>query len=64
MRLVAHAFLQALVLSLVEVVLEDWPVVGVRALLDDFASPLAWRHSSHVCQALFRFVSFQNRSYD
>lgn len=39
-RLVAHALAQALELGLVEVVLQDRLVVGVRALLDDDAGAL------------------------
>lgn len=41
MWFVAHAFPQALILSLVKVVLENRPVVRVCTLLDDLSGPLA-----------------------
>jgi hypothetical protein len=51
-RLVAHALLQALELSAVKVVLQDGRVVGVRALLDNFAGALAGGEASDVGKTL------------
>lgn len=47
-RLVAPSLLQAFVLGSVKVVLQDWLVVGMGALLDDEASTFAGREASDV----------------
>lgn len=56
-RLVAHTLLQALVLGPVEVVRENWLVVGVRALVDNDTSTLARRQTTHVGKTLRTLVS-------
>jgi hypothetical protein len=50
---VAPALAQALELGAVEVVGQDGLVVGVGALLDDFAGALAGRHAGDVGEADF-----------
>ena len=52
-RLVSHAFSQALKLRLVEVILEDRSVFWVCALLDDLACSFSGRQASHIGQTLF-----------
>ena len=49
MWLVSHSLPQALKLSFVEIVLKNWPILRVGAMLDDFSGPFAWRHASDVC---------------
>lgn len=56
-RLVAHALLQTLILSAVEVVRQDGLVLGVGALLDDDAGALAGRQAADVGETLHRLVS-------
>ena len=48
MRLMAHAFSEALKLSFVEVVLQDGSIIGMRALLDNLSGSFAGRHASDV----------------
>ena len=52
MRLVAPALSQALKLCLVEVVFENWYVVGVGALLDDDAGTLLGREATDIGETL------------
>jgi hypothetical protein len=51
--LVPPALAQALELGAVEVVGQDWLVVGVGALLNDFAGALTRRHAGNVSEADF-----------
>lgn len=55
-RLVAHALLQALEFSTVEIILEDGFVVGVRAFGNDFTSAFARRHTTHISETLHLFL--------
>lgn len=48
MRLVTPALPQALEFGAIEVVLEDWLVLGVRALLDDDSSTLLGTQTSNI----------------
>lgn len=51
----AHAFSQTLKLCLVKVILQDWSVIRMCALLDDLSGSFTWRHTPNVRQAL-RFL--------
>jgi len=52
MRLMAPPLPQALKLRLVEVVLQDGPILGMRTLSDDDPGALARRQAPHVRKAL------------
>jgi len=52
MRLMSPPFPQALELRLVEIILQDGPIIRVSALADDDAGALAGRQAAHVGEAL------------
>ena len=52
--LVTHALLQALELSTVQVIRQDWCVVRVRALLDNDTCTLTGTQATHISKTLLR----------
>lgn len=54
MRLMTPSLLQTFKLRAIKVILQNWSVVGMRALLDDFASTLTGSQAADIGEALFR----------
>lgn len=53
MGLMSPSLLQALEFCHLEVVVQDIPVVGMGALLDDYSGAFSWGQASYISETLF-----------